>query len=163
MINIIAACCSNNNGIGYKGNLPWKYIKEDMIHFKQMTTNKTIIMGRCTWESIKQQPLKNRKNIVLTSKNNIKVPQEVTIYNNFDDVIKDYIDKEIWVIGGEKLYKQALEHPNFNTLYLTRIMKDYPCDRFFPSIPKIYKKITINKIIINENIELIFEKYINNK
>ena len=72
-INVIVAY-SNNYVIGNDNNLPWKY-KEDMEYFKTVTSytrkddNKNaIIMGYNTWLSIKKK-LKNRINIVITTKN----------------------------------------------------------------------------------------------
>lgn len=156
MINVIAAC-EINSGIGYKNKIPW-YYKFDMMFFKKMTLEKNILMGKNTWLSIPNTPLKKRTNIVLTTKNNIQFPDNVIVYNNFDDVVNDY--KEIWVIGGENVYKKAFEHKKFKTLYLTRIMAEYNCDKFLPQIPNNYKKTTINRIIEN-NTELIFEKYDN--
>lgn len=156
MINIIAAC-SLNGGIGYYGKIPW-YYKQDMIFFKKMTLNKVILMGKNTWLSIPNAPLNNRTNIVLTTQDDIYFPDDVYVYNNFEQPIKEY--DEIWVIGGESVYKQALEHKNFKTLYLTRIIKTYTCDKYLPPIPSHCVKTTINRIIEN-NTELLFEKYEN--
>ena len=64
MIKIIAAC-SKNGVAGKDGKLPWNY-SEDLAHFKKMTLNSTIIMGRKTYESI-GKPLPHRKNVVITS------------------------------------------------------------------------------------------------
>ena len=56
-----------NGGIGKNNMLPW-HISEDLINFKKITSNHTIIMGRRTWESLPKKPLPNRRNIVLSSK-----------------------------------------------------------------------------------------------
>ncbi len=53
-----------NNGIGFKNKLPWS-LKEDKKHFRTVTLNKTVIMGRKTFESI-DHPLELRRNIVLS-------------------------------------------------------------------------------------------------
>ena len=55
---------SNNNVIGVNNDLPWK-LKTDLIHFKNYTTNKIIIMGRKTFESI-GRPLPNRINFIVS-------------------------------------------------------------------------------------------------
>lgn len=65
MISMIAAM-SKNRVIGQKQKLPWN-LPEDMQWFKTQTLNKTVLMGRKTFESI-GRPLKNRKNLVLTKK-----------------------------------------------------------------------------------------------
>ena len=67
MLSLIAAV-SKNNVIGKENALPW-YLPEDLRHFKMLTTGKTVLMGRKTFESILKQlgkPLPNRKNVVIT-------------------------------------------------------------------------------------------------
>lgn len=154
MINVIAAC-EMNNGIGHLGIIPW-YFKSDMIFFKQMTQNQTVVMGRTTWNSLPIKPLSKRKNIILTTTIRHNIIDNVLVYNNFNDIVENHDD--FWVIGGEKLYKLAFNHPNLNTLYLTRIIKEYECNKFLPDIPKYTQKKIINKIYEND-VELIFEKY----
>ena len=53
---------SNNNVIGKDNDLPWN-LKTDLKHFKDYTSNKIIVMGRKTFESI-GRPLPNRINYV---------------------------------------------------------------------------------------------------
>ena len=77
--SIIVGYTFNNNGIGYKGQLPWR-LKNDMIYFKKKTSNvneddnieyiNSVIMGMTTWNSIVEgnKPLKNRLNIIITRK-----------------------------------------------------------------------------------------------
>ena len=55
---------SNNMVIGVDNDLPWN-LKTDLAHFKKYTLNKTIIMGRKTFESI-GRPLPNRTNFVIS-------------------------------------------------------------------------------------------------
>ena len=57
----------SNGGIGANGKLPW-HVAEDLINFKSLTINSTVIMGRKTWESLPIKPLPKRNNIVLSSK-----------------------------------------------------------------------------------------------
>jgi dihydrofolate reductase len=45
-----------------------------------------------------------------------------------------YPDKEIYVIGGGSIYKQFL--PYVDTVYVTRIDKEYEADTFFPDLDK---------------------------
>ena len=47
MISLIVAYSKNNKVIGINNQIPW-HIKEDFLHFKNYTTNKTIIMGEQT-------------------------------------------------------------------------------------------------------------------
>ena len=62
---------SKNGVIGNNNKLPW-YIPEDLVNFSELTKGHIIIMGRKTFESLPNGPLKNRLNVVLSR----------TIYNN---------------------------------------------------------------------------------
>ena len=65
MISIIVAKAANNV-IGKDNDLLW-HLSEDLKYFKQTTSGKTVLMGRKTWESLPFKPLKNRRNIVISS------------------------------------------------------------------------------------------------
>lgn len=125
-ISLIAAI-SKNLVIGYNKTIPW-YIPEDLKWFKKHTLNKSIIMGRLTWESI-GKPLPMRTNIVISRK---KIQKRNVIWA--DSIQKAIIlsnhNKEIMVIGGEKVYKKMLFYAN--KLYLTHIDIDISGDAYFP-------------------------------
>ena len=75
MISLIAAI-SKNSVIGKENDLPW-YLPEDLKHFKELTTGKTVLMGRKTFESILKRlgkPLPNRKNVIVTRDPNYAPP-----------------------------------------------------------------------------------------
>ena len=102
---------SSNNVIGVNNDLPWK-ISEDLRNFKKVTLGHTVVMGSKTWESLPEsfRPLPGRKNIVLSKNSNFKINNSsVTILNSFDDVLK-LEDQEVWVIGGEAIYNEAIKH-----------------------------------------------------
>ena len=82
MISAIVAV-DENFGIGFNGDL-LEHIPEDLKRFKQLTTNKTIIMGRKTWESLPNKPLPDRLNIVVTSKE--RSFEEMTVFTSFEEV-----------------------------------------------------------------------------
>ena len=65
-----------NFAIGYKNGLLC-HLPADLKHFKSLTTGKTIIMGRKTFESLPNGALPNRENIVLTRDNSIKFDNAV--------------------------------------------------------------------------------------
>ena len=150
MINIIAAV-GKNLELGKDNKLIW-HIPEDLRYFKEMTTNKTIVMGRKTYESI-GKPLPNRKNIVLT-RQNIKI-DNVEVINDIEQVFD--INDDIFIIGGETIYKLFL--PYADHLYLTEIEDEREADSYFPSFDKQkYKKEIIKKDKYN-NIDYSFVVY----
>jgi len=139
--NIISAICKHNNGIGFKGKLPWSH-KEDLKHFSKITKgkgNNAIIMGKNTWISIHQKPLPSRHNIVLsTTLNSHDLSfSNLSIFNNIDKSINFCKEKkfdEVWIIGGETIYKHFLNiSPEIITkCIITEINDIYKCDTFFP-------------------------------
>ena len=72
---------SNNLVIGVDNDLPWNF-KTDLAHFKEYTLNKTIIMGRKTFESI-GRPLPNRTNFVISR--TLKEIPGAQVFKSLDD------------------------------------------------------------------------------
>ena len=107
MFSIIVAI-GKNREIGKKNKLLW-HIPEDLKNFKKITTGKTVIMGRKTFESIGRL-LPNRKNIVLSKNGDKELVKEkgIEIYQNLEDLISHYKNsqEEIFIIGGEQIYKE---------------------------------------------------------
>ena len=157
MISIIAAIAKNNI-IGVDNKLLW-HIPEDLKHFKDLTSNHTIIMGRKTFESL-PGVLPKRHHIVLTKDKNYTVDSDsVTIVHNFKKIVDKYetSEEEIFVIGGGEIYSTFL--PYCKNLYLTEVNKDFKGDTYFPKIEPSQWKITyfseINKNL-KDNLEFKF-------
>ena len=135
MISLIVAI-SKNNAIGKNNGLLF-HIKEDLAFFKKTTLNKTIVMGRKTFESL-PGVLPSRKHLVITRDKNYIIDNEnVEIYQDLLEVLNKYKDskEELVVIGGGEIYKQALESDLIDTLYITKVNKTVDdADVFFPTI-----------------------------
>lgn len=174
-VNFIVAT-DNKGGIGKDGILPWN-IKEELKYFKNITDGHIVVMGSKTYFSIPQnnRPLKNRLNLVLTNNSQLLLNSHNhsnLIFFNFDrnkDIIdnnynnesyklvklsvlvknSNYSKKEIFIIGGEKIYNTYLDLMNtmnyfdlqMKYIYLTYINKNYKCDTFFPKIRERYFKL----------------------
>ncbi|MFT5170115.1 MAG: dihydrofolate reductase [Lysobacterales bacterium] len=152
-LNIIVAI-DENNGIGKNGDLPW-HISGDLKYFKKITTHtdnpikkNVVVMGRKTWESIphKYRPLPNRINVVLTRDTDYVLPEGVHLCNVFDQ-IEELLTKHknteiesVFIIGGEQIFKQALEHPACQKLYITHIKHSFECDTYFPAFQSSFKE-----------------------
>ena len=140
MFSIIAAI-SNNNGIGMCGTIPWSE-PADMRYFKQITSNSlstdkrvrnAIVMGRNTYTSLNGRVLPNRVNVCISSSitgENIYT----TLQEALDSLYADPLIGKIFVIGGGKLYNEAILHPDCKDLYINHIDIDVLCDVFFPHI-----------------------------
>jgi dihydrofolate reductase len=132
MITLIAGI-AQNNCIGNNGALPW-HIPEDLKHFKELTTNKTVVMGRKTWESLpeKFRPLPNRKNVVITRQTDYAAPEGVLTFSSTTDAFAQLATEDIFIIGGAELYKQTIDQAD--ALEITHIDQTVEGDAFFPQI-----------------------------
>ena len=134
-MNLIAAVDSKW-GIGNKNKLLIS-IPDDMKFFKEMTTGKVCIMGKNTLNSLPGgRPLDGRVNIVLTKDKSFKKNGVITA-NSMEEtleLIKEYNSKDIFVIGGESIYKQFL--PYVDTAYITYIDYSYQADKFLTNLDK---------------------------
>lgn len=128
-ISLIVAV-AKNGVIGINNKLPWK-LSADMKYFAKITTGKTVVMGKKTYLSIMEmlgKPLPNRKNIVLS--NSMEKTEGVEIAKDIK-TIEDLAKKEeIFIIGGESIYKQLLLLAN--KLYITEVSCEPDGDAFFP-------------------------------
>ena len=128
------AAADKNWGIGYKNRLLVS-IPSDMKFFRQTTTGKVVVMGRKTLESFPNgMPLKNRTNIVLTSNRNYQVKDAILVHSEEEllEELKKYNSEDIYVIGGESVYRQLL--PYCDTAHVTKIDRAYEADAWFPDL-----------------------------
>lgn len=127
LISIIAAM-SQNQVIGRDNDLPWR-LPADLAHFKSLTLDKPIIMGRRTWESLPGL-LPRRLHIVLTADTHYRA-EGCTVVHSIEGALKAASGaSEVMVIGGAALYAQML--PRADRMYLTLIHARLPGDTFFP-------------------------------
>ena len=151
----IAVAFSKNYGIGFKNNLPWSHLKEDMRLFSKRTIgsgNNAVIMGKNTWFSIPEcrRPLKNRTNIVVSSSSSSSslsldgtgTGNNPFVFSSINDAIlfcecQPSKYDELWVIGGSRIYDEFLNtyYNKLNRIYITFVCGDYECDTFihFPA------------------------------
>ena len=149
MITLIAAI-GKNFELGFKNDLIWK-IKEDLKFFKETTIKHTVVMGRKTYDSI-SKPLPNRKNIVLTKDKNAQINEDVEVYNDPEKILKDYENEDIYIIGGESIYKLFLNKAD--RIILTEIQESFDkADTHFPNFDKSNFKILKSDFFSENNIK----------
>jgi dihydrofolate reductase len=124
----IVVAMDDNRLIGNNNQLPW-HLPADLAYFKKLTTGKSILMGRKTYDSI-GRPLPNRRNIVITRNSKISISgcEVVSSVEKALILIKD--EDEVMVIGGASLCEQLL--PQVNRLYITKIDGEFEGDIYFP-------------------------------
>lgn len=126
-----------NWGIGCNNKLLVS-IPSDMKFFRQTTTGKVVVMGRKTLESFPNGlPLKNRTNIVLTGNPDYKVKDAVIVHDPEElmDELKKYDTEDIYVIGGESIYRMLL--PECDTVLVTKIDRAFQADTYFPNLDEM--------------------------
>ena len=127
MILSLIAAMDNNRLIGKDNNLPW-HLPADLQHFKSITMNKPILMGRKTYDSI-GRPLPGRQNIVLT-RGHAEI-EGVTVVNSLEEAISEAKDvEEVMVIGGSSIYELVL--PKVQRMYLSFVDGEFEGDAWFP-------------------------------
>jgi dihydrofolate reductase len=128
----LLVAADEKNVIGKNNTLPW-HLPSDLKYFKNQTWGMPILMGRKTFESI-GKPLPGRKNIVIT-RNNKWRHEGITVVHSIDEAVetaKDSGAREIFVIGGGEIFKDAFSRAN--RIYLTRVHHQFDGDTFFPDV-----------------------------
>jgi dihydrofolate reductase len=142
MINCIVAV-DRNQGIGFKGQMPWPYLKSDMSWFKEKTTDHIVIMGRKTWDSLGGKKLPNRTNLVISRNPVAGCDMSFAMTDiALDTAVALWPDKEIFIIGGSAIYQHYFDI--VDKFYITEIDAEYECDTHFDLsyVKKNFTKVT---------------------
>jgi dihydrofolate reductase len=129
-VSIIVAI-GENHAIGKNNQLLW-HMPNDLKHFKDITSGRTIIMGRKTFDSV-GKPLPRRRNIVVT-RQDITIPGCEVVKSIEDGLTLCKDEDEVFIGGGAEIYKLAMHLTD--RIYLTVIHKRFDADTFFPEIDK---------------------------
>ena len=140
------------DGIGARGAIPWR-LPTDLAHLKRVTsetsvpgTRNAVIMGRVTWDTLpaKFRPLPGRLNVVVSTQPHLELPDGVLRAASLDAALVASADgpdvERVFVLGGAKIYRQALELSGCRRIYLTRVLGRHECDAFFPPIPSRFRR-----------------------
>ncbi len=109
-----------------------------------------VLMGRKTWEGLPPafKPLPNRLNGVLSR---LGAPDDSgthRVFGAMDQALawleRDDSVREIFIIGGGRVYAEALQSPRCARIYLTAIESEFPCDVFFPEIPADFRATAVS-------------------
>ena len=129
-ISIIVAI-AENFAIGKNNDLLF-HLPNDLKRFKEITTGKTIIMGRNTLLSLPKWPLPNRRHVVISDlpDDQFEGCEMASSIEEAIELVKN--DEEAFIIGGGMVYRQF--YPLAGKLYLTLVHKPFDADVFFPEI-----------------------------
>jgi len=128
-----------NGAIGKDNDLPW-HLSEDLKFFKSKTMGKPMVMGRKTFESFGCRPLPGRPHIIVSRNKDLKFPNAHVTHDLAwgiclaKSLAKTRDLKEVFVIGGGEVYKQALQLSEITTIYRTVVNLSPEADVFFPDV-----------------------------
>ena len=130
-ISLVVAA-ARNSVIGRGSEIPWR-LPDDQRFFRKLTTGHVIVMGRKTFDSI-GKPLPKRTNLVV-SRGDLSAIDGIHGFRCLADAeswARDAKTDEFFVIGGESIYREAMERAD--RIYLTRVEAEPEGDVFFPEI-----------------------------
>ncbi len=141
--------------IGKGGVMPW-HLPEDLAHFKRVTLNHPVIMGRKTWDSIppKFRPLPGRTNIVVTRQADWHEKGAQCSSSLREALQLCENSAQVWIIGGAQIYAQAL--PLADELVVTEIDADFDGDAHAPALSADWREVARERIVAASGLPLSF-------
>ncbi|XP_033725589.1 uncharacterized protein LOC117315490 isoform X2 [Pecten maximus] len=147
---VIAAMCINR-GVGMANRLPWPSLSKEYRYYMDLTS-RTVepgkkcvnIKGRVTWQCtcMEEKARGSIINIVISRNPSEEISADPYVHKivaSFDDALL-YVDntlrdqvETVWVMGGQQIYTDAVNHPQCGEIYLTHIYGEFEADTFFPS------------------------------
>ena len=146
-----------NYGVGYKNQLPWPKMKEDLKHFKDVTMGSIILMGRKTWESIGSKRLPGRINVVISS--NPVEGADWTVSGDLKSIFEmlndQYPTVHVYLIGGAALVEEAANKNLLEGIILSMIELECECDvHLNPEILSNYSTFTVENVDSNPKMRI---------
>lgn len=165
MIISLIAALDENRVIGKENRIPW-HLKDDLIHFKNLTLHHTVIMGRTTFDSLlgyykkSGRPLPERRHVIVSRDTSYSVSlPNCFIAHSVDEALTLAIEKEreaallaacasakasvpvgeVFVSGGASIFEQTIARAD--RLHLTLIHGKYEGDTYFPDYSAFTKVI----------------------
>lgn len=152
-----------NWGIGKDGRLLVS-VKDDLKRFRLLTQGKTVIYGRRTLATFPNgQPLKNRRNLILSGKRGYKVEGAEVCRSVAEalEKVKGTPSDEVFVIGGASVYEQFL--PYCERAFVTKTFTDAPADSFFTNLDALpeWEQISASEVMEENGVSYQYVDYVN--
>jgi dihydrofolate reductase len=129
---VLVAALARNRVIGRGNRLPW-HLPADLAHFKALTLDKPIVMGRRTWESLPGL-LPRRTHIVVSRDPAYRAAGALVVASPQAAVDAAMglpgTAPEVMVVGGAALYAALL--PSAGRMELTLVEAEVDGDAWFP-------------------------------
>ncbi|XP_029289979.1 dihydrofolate reductase [Cottoperca gobio] len=149
-VRLIAAVC-NDGGIGKDGKMPWdlpfefQWFLNNVTRVSKPGKMNMMVWGKLCWFSHPKStfPLANTLHAVLSSTLDTVPDHAHFVCKNLEAAVRlagepplAGLIETIWIVGGTQVYKEALEHPWCDLIYLTKVMADFDCNVFFPEFDR---------------------------
>ena len=125
----LVAAFGRNRVIGNGQDIPWR-LRGEQQRFKHLTMGQTLVMGRKTYDSI-GRTLPGRTTVVVTRQRDWTA-DGVVVAHSFEEALAACRTEEVFIAGGEQVYRQALEIADH--LELTEVDQEPAGDVFFPDV-----------------------------
>ena len=132
--------------IGLDGQIPWHF-STDLKRFKQQTLNCTIVMGRLTWESIGKKALPQRRNIVISSRQQ----DNVETFSSVEAALKATETEDTWIIGGGQIYRACFDRLNYLDITHVPVTIEQQPAVTFPEIDQNLWQLCHEEVFDEEN------------
>ena len=134
---VMVAAVADNGVIGLGGEIPWR-IPEDLKHFREVTRDHTVVMGRVTYEGI-GHPLPFRTNVVITrqpgwSAEGVLVAPSLEVALDVADGIHSETGADVVIGGGTQIYDAAM--PLATHQILTEVHQSPDGDTHYPQFDR---------------------------
>ena len=133
MTRSIMVAISDNYAIGKDNDLIWN-MPADLAYFKQVTKGHFVIMGRLSFESLGGKSLPGRVNIIVTRNREYR-KENCLVFHSLEDALAagdQHKQEEVFILGGGKIYAEALDKGLVNRMYITEIHGEFEGDTYFP-------------------------------
>jgi dihydrofolate reductase len=141
-VSLIAAM-SIERAIGADNKMLW-HLPKELAYFKRTTINKTVLMGRKTYESL-GRPLPNRRNVILTRQADLEI-EGCEIVHSVEEALQKYGQDELMVTGGGEIYQLFM--PITDRIYLTKVDVNIAnADAYFPQFGENEFQLTSSEYV----------------
>ena len=133
---VSVAALAENRVIGKDGEVPWPHIEADVRQYRERVAGSPVILGRRTFDSMRDDLPGSRQIVVSRSVDAVDVPT-ATVANGADEAIElareaaDEVGIEtVYVLGGGGIYD--LFQPRLDGMALSHVDGAYEGDTYYP-------------------------------
>jgi len=144
---VSVAALAENRAIGRDGEVPWPHIEADVRQYRERVAGSPVILGRRTFDSMRDDLPGSRQIVVSRSAEAVDVPTAVVAdgvesaiaraeaiadgADTDDGIAGDGDTAPVYVLGGGAIYE--LFQPHLDRMVLSHVTGSYEGDTFYPA------------------------------